>query len=80
MFTDNIGLPGQIREFVIQINLSCVQIRRFYCSQVYLGLIFPFLAFKSMEFLLESMYVSFKLMNNVLLSLFGHSIWRNTIF
>ena len=25
----NIGFPGQIREFVIQIHLSCVQIRRF---------------------------------------------------
>ena len=24
-----IEFPGQIREFIIQINLSCVQIRRF---------------------------------------------------
>ena len=32
-----------------------------------------------MKFSLESIYVSFKLMNSVLLSLFGHSIWRNMI-
>ena len=70
--SNTIGFPGQIREFVIQINLCCVQIRRFKCSQVYIRFIFLFLALQIYGIFVR-IYVCFIQINEkyVLLSLFG---------
>ena len=42
----NIGFPGQIREFVIQINLSCVQIRRLLVQSGLSRVYIPFSSFQ----------------------------------